>query len=375
MDSSDEDTLSQEEVEKKRGVKRGTKRGKYRTSNVEKKRILAAAMDDEGDWRAMAVANGVAIGTAYGWIRNADREPQGRGGARGEKVQQRHIERMIEYVEENREISLTEIRRKLSTENGDTQISISTTTIHKYLHGQAYTVKKNRTEPWTMNSHENKDKRRLYVQDIMNEIGSQKKIIYIDETNVNLFLRRNFGRSKKGSRCCVKAPTSRGKNVHVIGGIANTGMVYWERRRGSFTKPDCQEWTRRLLRASGEEISSIVIVLDNAPVHSDLEAVAQEEEFEGVTFLRLAPYSAPLNPIEECWSVFKSKVKRILASRMPELMESVPAGVTQTEHRLQCLESIIDESIPIITPDLCYKTHNHVQKVYPDCLQMKDLEM
>ena len=52
-----------------------------------------------------------------------------------------------------------------------------------------------------------------------------------------------------------------------------------------------------------EETNRIVIVCDNAPVHVDLEVVAGEAEFAGITLLRAAPYSAPQYPIEECWSV------------------------------------------------------------------------
>ena len=180
------------------------------------------------------------------------------------------------------------------------------------MEGRFYTVKKIRFEPATMNSEENKAKRAYYVSRLMEESGNGKTIVYIDETNCNLFLRRSFGRSRKGTRCTVKAPTSKGKNVHVIGGISQTGLLYFERRRGSFKKEDCQEWLRSLLRSITESLSQIVIVCDNAPVHCNLETVLEEEEFIGATMLRLSPYSAPLNPIEECWSVFKPQMKKLL---------------------------------------------------------------
>ena len=47
-----------------------------------------------------------------------------------------------------------------------------------------------------------------------------------------------------------------------------------------------------------------------------------EQEFRGAEFLRLRPYSAPLNPIEEVWSVLKAKLKRRLAVAMPALLEA-----------------------------------------------------
>ena len=47
---------------------------------------------------------------------------------------------------------------------------------------------------------------------------------------------------------------------------------------------------------NNDEPEDIVVVCDNAPAHSALEEVIEEEEFAGVNILRLAPYSAPLNP-------------------------------------------------------------------------------
>ena len=215
---------------------------------------------------------------------------------------------MLEYVSENPPITLKEIQDKIQAEY---DLTASTTTIHKHMEGKFYTVKKIRFEPATMNCEEKMTKRAYYVSRSMEESGNCKTIVYIDETNCNLFLRRSFGRSRKGTRCTVKAPTSKGKNVHAIGGIPQTGLLYFERRRGSFKKEDCQEWLRSLLRSITESLSKIVIVCNNAPVHSNLETVL-EEEFIGAKMLRLAPYSAPLNPIEECWSVFKAQMKKLL---------------------------------------------------------------
>ena len=99
------------------------------------------------------------------------------------------------------------------------------------------------------------------------------------------FCVETFWWSRKGSRCSVKLSTSKGKNIHVIGGISQTGMQYWERRRGSYRKDDCCDFLRRLLRRIDEPTSEIVVVLDNAPVQVSLESVSQEEEFQGVEFI------------------------------------------------------------------------------------------
>lgn len=310
------------------------------------------------------------VQTAYGWLRKGSATITPRGGSRRRKVEARHVNKMLLWLSENPLLTLTEIKRKLVQEE---QLNVSLNTIHKKLDGQCFTLKKVISEPVAMNSISNKDKRATYVQSVMSAIGQGKRIIYIDESNCNLFLRRSEGRSKRGTRCSVKVATSRGSNVHIIGAISQTGLVFWERQRGSYTKDKCCEWLRRLLRSIPDEMASVVIVCDNAPVHAGLEDVVQDE-FAGATLLRSAPYSAPLNPIEECWSVVKAAMKRRMASTFESMM-TTPPGTTQTEHRLRYLEEAIDEGMTCITPLLCMNTFNHVQKHFASCLAKQDLKM
>ena len=89
----------------------------------------------------------------------------------------------------------------------------------------------------------------------------------------------------------------------------------------------------------------------------------------------LAPYSAPLNPIEECWSVVKLVIKRQLNITLPDLLNTPPVGITQTEHRLRHLENLTDLSMHNVTPILCMRTCNHVQKYFHKCSDLVDLKM
>ena len=75
-------------------------------------------------------------------------------------------------------------------------------------------------------------------------------------------------------------------SVHVIGAISQTGLVYWERRRGSFRKKGCCEWLRRALRRCQESMEHIAVICDNVPVHAGLETVVEEPEFPGVEIIR-----------------------------------------------------------------------------------------
>ncbi|KAG6946641.1 hypothetical protein JG688_00015939, partial [Phytophthora aleatoria] len=76
--------------------------------------------------------------------------------------------------------------------------------------------------------------------------------------------------------------------------------------------------------------SNIVVVLDNAPCHASAEAVFAEPEFQDATLQRLRPYSPMLNPIENVFSAFKSKVDYMTEHRAQII--AVPQGTTMKAH-------------------------------------------
>ena len=89
-----------------------------------------------------------------------------------------------------------------------------------------YTVKNILVEPCTKNTYISEEKRADYVRAVITYISKGKMVIYINETNVNLFLRRTQCRSRKGTRFCVKVPTSRGQNIHIVAGISHARLVH-----------------------------------------------------------------------------------------------------------------------------------------------------
>ena len=160
--------------------------------------------------------------------------------------------------------------------------------------------------------------------------------------------------------------------MHVIEAMSQTGMIYWERRRGSFRKEDCGQWLRRTLQACTVPLDQVTVTCDNAPVHTGMETVV--EEFPGVELLRTAPYSAPLNPIEAVWSSMKASMKADMASSFHQMLNTAP-GLSQQEHRLRFLEARIDAAMEHITPVMCLQFYNHVQRHYAGCMALADLSM
>ncbi|KAG2847800.1 hypothetical protein PC118_g2378 [Phytophthora cactorum] len=79
----------------------------------------------------------------------------------------------------------------------------------------------------------------------------------------------------------------------------------------------------------------VVVVLDNAPAHSQTEERVTPQD--DLVLLRLAPYSPMCNPIEGCFSVLKAKIKAYL-SLAPEGLVAVRRRGKIAAARLLILE-------------------------------------
>uniref|UniRef100_A0A0K0EC41 DDE_3 domain-containing protein n=1 Tax=Strongyloides stercoralis TaxID=6248 RepID=A0A0K0EC41_STRER len=292
---------------------------------------------------------GIKKSTAYRWVKQQGRELQ-RGGRRVVKILPEHHSIIENYIEANPRITLKEIKENLEHSH---QLS----------------------EPENANSEQNKIKRRCFAQQLMIYQADNMPIIYLDETNFNLFISRSKGRSKKGTRCTHVSAGCKGANVHLIGCIGNMGLIHHEIRKGAFKKPEAMDFVRQCLRSARNMYqSNVVLIIDNAPCHASIEEVFLEKEFEGHRLLRLAPYSPMLNAIEYVWSSLKADVKKELAEQMPSiLLGEDNSNMTQTQYRMQRLEQVLVDKIKNITVDKCVKYIANIQRFLPDALNMMDV--
>lgn len=343
---------------------------KTEADNIKKQ--ICALYNEGADWRTLAKTLGVKTTTAYRWVNGQNVAEKQRGGNRRRKITNDHRHFMEQCVEENTRITLKQMKEKLMQTY---QIEVSVECVRKHLDGMLFTLKDIRREPENANNEINKRKRCLYVEQLIAHQSENRPIIYMDETNFNLFISRTKGRSVKGSRCTYIAAGCRGANVHIIGCIGNVGLIHHEVKRGSFKTPDAQEFIRNCLRkALAKYQSPVVMVIDNAPCHTSIEHVFLETEFLNHRLLRLGPYSPMLNPIELAWSTLKASIKQDLAAEMPQILAGESrATLTQTEFRLQRLENIIQRNLPILSVANCAKYVAYVQKFIPDVLNLNDM--
>ena len=163
-----------------------------------------------------------------------------------------------------------------------------------WLDGMLYTVKDVRSVVVNINLPINKEKRADYVSKLFDARSSGRTIVWVDETNFNLYCKRREGRSKVGTRASVLLPASKGANLHCIGAMTSTTMVKFSTHRGAFKNAECNNWITELIQdCASQGIVNPTIIVDNAPAHARLEAAFENTSAEP---LWLPPYCYLLLP-------------------------------------------------------------------------------
>ena len=193
-------------------------RGPYaRASAADRARIVQCA-DDGGDWKQLCATLQVNPKTAYVWVKAGAEERRPTAGGRRKALTEEQVDALCLMVEEDPSITLNALKERLLN---DFEVRVSVSSIHNYLEGRLFTVKKVHYQMVEANNPRNKALRLEYVQRISTHMLQNKTIIWMDETNINLYCRRTRGRAPAGQRAVVALPGSEGPNVHVIGAITN----------------------------------------------------------------------------------------------------------------------------------------------------------
>lgn len=327
----------------------------------------------------MAVSKALKVPpvVARTWVHRYAEDPDDtsrKSGRSEKKLRPEHVEFLCHELDKNNKATLAELVVSLTAEF---RMTCYVSTVARALDGACYTLKKTHVQPQYMNTEANKLKRVAFLTQLLEYKSHSYRVFYVDETNFNLWTARTQARSPKGERAVHKKVASGGKNMHVTACVCATGLVYYENRFGSNRAPNVNEYLSNMLRAIRDEmcqpLNRVVVVLDNAPCHTDVESVFEEEEFSNASVLRLGPYSPQLNPIESVFSAFKSMVKAYFA-REAERVRATPPGMTMTAHRNAYLERASNMFIgEAASEENCKLFELHTLRFYSTVFQMKDM--
>jgi transposase len=147
-----------------------------------------------------------------------------------------------------------------------------------------------------------------------------KKLMFIDESSVNLGMTRLYGRTKTNERVNDYIPDVRFERTSVVASIRLNGkqstMTFKGTLNGQVFAAYVEQYLAPMLSPSD------IVVMDNLSSHK-VKGAIDPILAKGVTVLYLPPYSSGFNPIKLSWSKMKSMFRKLKARTVEEIDESM----------------------------------------------------
>lgn len=149
-----------------------------------------------------------------------------------------------------------------------------------------------------------------------------RRLVFVDESGVNLAMTRLYGRAPRGERVVGSAPQNYGENVTMLGALSATGLSALMTVGGATDGEVFTAFVREVLAPTLS--AGDIVVLDNLGAHRSA-AAREAVEARGARLVFLPPYSPDYNPIERCWS----KIKTALRAARARTREALEAAIKQ----------------------------------------------
>ena len=131
-------------------------------------------------------------------------------------------------------------------------------------------------------------------------------IVFVDESGLNRYYRREYARAKRGVKVYGKKPGTRHKRTNIIGALWNDRHIAMQCYEHSTTALFFEDWFEFELIPLLPE--NALIIMDNASFHRKNILYNIASRF-GIYVLFLPPYSPEFNRIEKSWANFKQWLK------------------------------------------------------------------
>lgn len=131
-------------------------------------------------------------------------------------------------------------------------------------------------------------------------------MVYVDETGVDKYFQREYGRAKRGKKVEDTKRGRRFQRTNVIGGLCCGNYLAVECYNHTTNSAFFEKWFEKNLLC--EIPHGFTVIMDNASFHRK-EKLIQLAKNAGVNLLFLPPYSPDFNPIEKSWANLKRWLK------------------------------------------------------------------
>lgn len=145
------------------------------------------------------------------------------------------------------------------------------------------------------------------------------KLVFLDESGVNIDMVRRYGRAKNKNRVNDYAPVNTPKKTTLVSSVRLNGTQAYEFFQGSLNGKNFLSYVKNTLIPTLKK--GDIVVMDNLSCHK-VKGVKEAIEEAGASVLYLPPYSPDFNPIEMMWSKMKTLLRN-WKTDTPELLYSV----------------------------------------------------
>jgi transposase len=146
------------------------------------------------------------------------------------------------------------------------------------------------------------------------------RLLFIDETGINLSMTRTHARTPMGERAVDAVPKNWGDNVTVTAALTLDGIVAPMMLRGAMTARAFEAYVEQCLEP--ELGPGDVVVLDKLAAHRT-NRVRELVEATGARLIHLPGYSPDFNPIEHAWSKLKALLRKAGARTLRKLQNAL----------------------------------------------------
>ena len=153
------------------------------------------------------------------------------------------------------------------------------------------------------------------------KVMDRNRLVFLDESGVNLNMTRRYGRAIGKARVYDYVPLNTPRNTTLLSSIRleNGAMVHKE-ITGALNGATFLEYIRNDLAPTLQP--GDIVIMDNLRVHK-VDGVRQAIEEKKAFVVYLPPYSPDLNPIEMLWSKIKAFLRKQKARDAEFLMDAI----------------------------------------------------
>ncbi|MDD9746786.1 MULTISPECIES: IS630 family transposase [Marinovum] len=271
--------------------------------------------------RAAALRLKVSPATGARWARQVRTKghagPAPQGPPRGKGKLAPHQDFLEEFVAQDPDITLFELRDALADAEG---VRVHHSSIANLLSRLGFTYKKSLVAAERRRAKVRHQRVDWFRHRLPAVSAFPERVVFIDETAVKTNLTRLRGRAKRGERLTMDAPFGSWGTQTLIAGLTQDALIAPWVIKGAMDGPAFAAYVEKVLVPELEP--GTVVILDNFATHKNA-AAAKAMRDAGCWFLYLPPYSPDLNPIEQAFSKLKAHLRRIGARTFTEVFEAI----------------------------------------------------